>query len=214
MLICGCQPFPRLLRVLRVSVVFFIFCAGQNRSAGVLTMVNGHDSNLDCDLGPEFLGRLFDRHAATLELYARQICDCAEDAVQEALIELAGQSRRPENATAWLFRVVRNKALSAARTAQRRRRHEAHAGRRRPAWFVRSPDDRLDGDAAAAALASLAVEQREVVVARIWGQLSFQEIGELIGASDSAAHRRYESALSALRQKLRTPCPKKETAKN
>jgi RNA polymerase sigma factor (sigma-70 family) len=171
-------------------------------------MVNGNDSSTGGAAGPELLGRLYDRHAAALELYARQLCDCAEDAVQEALIELAGQRRMPDDPAAWLHRVVRNKALSASRSARRRKRHERAAGDGRAAWFERSESDAIDADVAGAALQSLPVEQREVVVARIWGGLSFQQIGQLVGASDSAAHRRYEAALSALRQKLRVPCLK------
>jgi RNA polymerase sigma-70 factor (ECF subfamily) len=73
--------------------------------------------------------------------------------------------------------------------------------------FAPSPEDRVDADVAAAALESLPIEQREVVVARIWGGLSFQQIGQLVGVSDSSTHRRYEAGLLALRQKLRAPCP-------
>jgi RNA polymerase sigma-70 factor (ECF subfamily) len=173
-------------------------------------MVNGNDSTAGSALGPEFLGRLLDRHAAALELYARQLCGCPEDVVQEALIELVGQPRVPDNVVAWLYRVVRNKAISASRSAQRRQRHETEAADCRPAWFERSAGDRIDADVAAVALESLPIDQREVVVARIWGRLSFQEIGQLVGVSDSTAHRRYEAALTALRQKLRVPCPKNE----
>jgi RNA polymerase sigma factor (sigma-70 family) len=171
-------------------------------------MVNGTDFNAGGAVGPELLGRLFDRHAAALELYARQLCDCAEDVVQEALIEFARQPCPPDDAAAWLYRVVRNKAISASRSARRRKRHESEAAGRRSAWFERSAADLIDAGVAAAALESLPVEQREVVVARIWGGLSFQQIGQLVGASDSAAHRRYEAALLALRQKLRVPCLK------
>ena len=68
----------------------------------------------------------------------------------------------------------------------------------RPAWFERSAADLIDAGVAAAALESLPIEQREVVVARIWGGLTFQQIGQLVGVSDSAAHRRYEAALVGL----------------
>jgi RNA polymerase sigma-70 factor (ECF subfamily) len=172
--------------------------------------VNGKDSNAGNVVGPEFLGRLLDRHAAALELYARQFCDCSEDVVQEALIELVGQARTPEDVAAWLYRVVRNKALSASRSIQRRKRRESEAAGRKPAWFERSEADLIDAAKAAEALKSLPLEQREVVVARIWGGLSYLQIGQLVGVSDSAAHRRYEAGLSALRQKLRVPCLKKE----
>jgi RNA polymerase sigma factor (sigma-70 family) len=184
--------------------------AGQDSPAGVSSMMDGHDSNERCAIGPESLGRLFDRYAAALELYARQLCGCSEDVVQEALIELARQSRPPDDAVAWLYRVVRNKAISALRSSRRRRHHETEAAGHRSLWFEGSPSDLVDASAAADALESLPIEQREVVVARVWGGLSFQQIGQLVGASDSAAHRRYEAALSALRRKLRVPCPKND----
>jgi RNA polymerase sigma factor (sigma-70 family) len=173
-------------------------------------MVNGNDSNASGGAGPELLGRLFDRYAAALELYARQICDCSEDVVQEALLGLVEQPRPPDDVAAWLYRVVRNKALSALRSSRRRKRHETEAASGRAMWFERSAADLIDAGAAADALESLSIEQREVVVARIWGGLSFQQIGQLVGASDSAAHRRYDAALSALRQKLRVPCLKND----
>jgi RNA polymerase sigma-70 factor (ECF subfamily) len=173
-------------------------------------MVNDNDSNAGDSRTSELLGRLFDRYAAALELFARQWCDCPEDVVQEALIELVGQARAPDDAAAWLYRVVRNKAITAWRSSQRRRRHETAAVGNRPAVFERSAADRIDAGVAAAALESLSIELREVVVARIWGGLTFQQIGQLVGVSDSAAHRRYESGLLALRQKLRVPCPKND----
>jgi RNA polymerase sigma factor (sigma-70 family) len=173
-------------------------------------MVSRNDFD-NCDgPWPDVLGRLVDRHAAALTLYARQLCNCPEDAVQDALIGLVEQGQPPGDAVAWLYRVVRNKAISAARSNQRRRRHEREAVGGRPAWFEPSPADRLDAETAAAALAALPIEQREVVVARIWGGLSFEQIGRLVGVSDSTAHRRYEAGLASMRQKLRLSCPNKD----
>ena len=77
--------------------------------------------------GPELLGRLLDAHGAALTLYARQWCGTPEDVVQEAFVQLARQSCLPDQAVAWLYRVVRNTAISAARSDSRRRRHEAAA---------------------------------------------------------------------------------------
>src|SRR3954470_21740637 len=79
---------------------------------------------------PEALGRLFDRHAAALVLYARQWCAAAEDVVQEALLKLAGKKPPDqEDWTPWLYRVVRNAAIDAARAESRRQRHEGEAAR-------------------------------------------------------------------------------------
>lgn len=160
--------------------------------------------------GPELLGQLLDRHGAALELYARQLCECAEDCVQEALVELARRRTVPEDVVPWLYRVTRNKAISASRSAGRRRRHESDAARQKAAWFTPSPGDALDVESAAALIESLPREQREVLVPRLWGGLTFQEVARLTGTSDSTAHRRYEAALSDLRKKLGVSCPKTE----
>jgi len=161
-------------------------------------------------MGPEVLGPIVDRHADALTLYARQWCDCPEDVVQEALIELARQLEAPRDPAAWLYRVVRNRAISASRSARRRRRHETDAGQARPGWFVPTGSELIDARAATAALESLPEDQREVVVAHIWGGLTFAQIGQVTGMSDSTAHRHYVAALSALRERLGSICLKND----
>jgi RNA polymerase sigma-70 factor (ECF subfamily) len=164
-------------------------------------------------MGPEFLGRLLDEHAAALTLYARQWCAAAEDVVQEAFIKLAAQRPMPEHVVPWLYRVVRNGALTARRAELRRRHHEqAAAGSR--AWFVLPEAAALDIETATQALQTLPAEQREVIVAHLWGRLSFEQIAELVGASSSTAHRWYVQGLAALRERLGVPCPKKPSTRN
>ena len=101
-----------------------------------------------------------DAHAAPLVLYARQWCDAPEDAVQDAFLKLVRQRRPPEDVVAWLYRVVRNGALDAAKIARRRRGRESAAAR--PVrWFVEPEVDGLDAETAVAALERLVPEQRE-----------------------------------------------------
>jgi RNA polymerase sigma-70 factor (ECF subfamily) len=45
-------------------------------------------------------------------------------------------------------------------------------------------------------------EQREVVIARIWGGLTFDEIAALVRDSRTTVHRRYNEALATLRERL------------
>jgi RNA polymerase sigma-70 factor (ECF subfamily) len=158
-------------------------------------------------VGPETLRRLLDEHAAALVLYARQWCQTPEDIVQDVLLALVEEPVAPENPVGWLYRAVRNKALNAARAGRRRERHETAAARRGEPWLVASPGDRLDAAAAAAALAELPVEEREVLVARLWGALSFEEIAQLCGTSLSTAYRRYQQGIATLREKLEGICP-------
>ena len=160
-------------------------------------------------VGPELLGRLFDEHAAALEFYARQWCaqprgrgSGSLDSPSRAAATSAG--RRGVALPGRAARVPSTRA----RSAQRRKQHERAAALPETAWFAPSQGDVLDAQAAAKALAELSADQREVMIAHVWGGLSFEQIGQLMDTSDSTAHRRYSAALTAVRQKLREPCPK------
>jgi RNA polymerase sigma-70 factor (ECF subfamily) len=156
-------------------------------------------------MSPHEFARLVDTHAAALILYARQWCDAPEDVVQDAFLKLVGQARPPADSAAWLHRVVRNGAIDAGKAARRRQRREAAV--RPPRWFVEPEVDGLDADVAVAALEKLPLEQREVIVARLWGGLGFEQIGTLAGCSASSAFRRYSAGIDALRKELGVPCP-------
>ena len=166
----------------------------------------------------EWLGGLVDRYAGALELYARQWCDAPEDVVQEAFVKLVAQRTRPDQPGAWLFRVVRNGAINAATAARRRRRHESEAAGETSIWFEvkthGSEHASLDSETASAALQSLPLEQREVIVAHLWGGLTFEQIGELSRCSSSTAHRLYTAGLSAIRERLGVTCRKSRPIQN
>src|SRR5262249_3256516 len=140
-------------------------------------------------MGPDQLGRLVDDHVAALVLYARQWCSAPEDVVQEAFIKLAAHN--PKKPVPWLYKVVRNAALSAARSARRRERQEHEGASRASVWFVPAEGKRLNEESATAALQSLPEEQREIIIAHLWGGLTFEQIGEVTGISSSSAHRGY-----------------------
>ena len=158
-------------------------------------------------MAPEELGRLIDDHAAALVLFARQWCATPEDVVQDALVKLAGRASTPPNAVAWLFTTVRRGAMTAARSARRRRKHESEAAATTRTWFVPTEGQGLDAARATAALASLSIDERETIVAHLWGGLTFEQIGPLIGVSAATAHRRYVSGLESLRMWMGIQCP-------
>jgi RNA polymerase sigma-70 factor (ECF subfamily) len=154
------------------------------------------------------LGRLIDDHAAALVLYARQWCAAPEDAVQDAFLALMAQSRVPDPVAPWLFRVVRNRAVSAGRSERRRRRRETQAAP--GAWFHSDVASGLEAAELRDALAALPLEQREVIVAHLWGGLTFEQIGGLCGCSTSMAYRHYTAGVAALRERMGgVPCPTK-----
>jgi RNA polymerase sigma factor (sigma-70 family) len=165
--------------------------------------------------GPELLGQLLDRHGPALVLFARQWTASPEDVVQEAFVRLSQQAECPQDPAAWLYRVVRNGAISAGRSESRRRRHETVAaelteGQR----FEPAIDIALDGQTAAEALEHLTPEERSVVIARVWGGLTFAQIAEINETSASGVHRQYQMALQHLRELLGETCQPKTCPKN
>jgi len=155
---------------------------------------------------PDDFVRLLDTHGPRLILYARQWCTTPEDVVQEAFLKLVSLRQPPRRVVPWLYRVVRNAALDARKAARRRQQREAAVAR--PAgWFVEPEVDGLDAATAVAALQRLPTEEREVIVAHLWGGLSFEEIAEVASCSASTAFRRYSAGLETLRKELGVSCP-------
>lgn len=149
-------------------------------------------------IDPEWLRQLIDAHGAALLLYARQWCNAPEDALQMALVDLVRQSRIPEHPVAWLFQAVRRRAMNWARGERRRAEHHRRASEGREIWFLEDQDPAIDPQELEGILRRLPALEREIVVTRIWGELSFEQIATLVGISTSAAHRRYQKALSLL----------------
>jgi RNA polymerase sigma factor (sigma-70 family) len=157
-------------------------------------------------LDPDTLSRLLDRYGPALVLYARQWCAAPEDVVQEAFVRLVAEDVPPREPVGWLYRVVRNGAINAARASGRRTRREAAVASHGEPWFHASPGDRLDAAAATEALCDLPIHERETIVARLWGGLAFDEIAQLTGSPTSTVHRWYQRGLQALRERLGAAC--------
>jgi RNA polymerase sigma-70 factor (ECF subfamily) len=146
-------------------------------------------------------------HADALVLYARQFfagrnLHAAEDVVQEAFHRLSRQPNLPENIVGWLYTAVRNGAISAARSDQRRERRESN---RQVPLFQPEEESPFDAEKISLCLEKLDREQREIVTLHIWSELPFSEIAALLGKSKTTVFRRYEEALGTLRQMLEEP---------
>lgn len=154
-----------------------------------------------CVMSVARLAALIDMHSAALALFARQWCGSPDDAVQEAFCKLAAADPWPDDPAAWLCRVVKNAALDIGKAERRRKRREG-AVARPVRWFHESAIDGLDAATAVAALDHLPGEQREVIVLRLWSDLTLEQIASACGCSVSTAFRRYESGVAALRERL------------
>jgi len=153
-------------------------------------------------------------HGPRLLLCARQwtrsLAD-AEDIVQEAFVRYWRHQRHlPGNPHALLVVSIRRAALDLARRDDRRTARElkADGGVEVPEMsFERLPGE---GDERRVeienALQRLPAEQREVLVLKIWQELTFEQIGEALEIPANTAASRYRYGLIALRKQLEPLC--------
>ena len=126
-------------------------------------------------LKSEQLERLLTEHRAPLRLLASTICQNPEAAVQQAFVKLATLSDAPPNSAAWLYRVVKNNSISQLRSENRRKERERAVGAEKlHRRLFENNGSETDSDLIAAALGRLDHECRQIVVAKVWGQLSFE----------------------------------------
>jgi len=133
-----------------------------------------------------------------LVLFARQWQhDSAEDVVQEAFLRLMRLADPPQDPVAWLFAAVRNGSNQHHRARNRQKIRENLSRGEKTPWFNPAEDE----DELVAELQSLPFDCRTVIVAKIWGELTFEQIADMTGSSRSAAHRKYNEGLARLRKK-------------
>jgi RNA polymerase sigma-70 factor (ECF subfamily) len=147
-----------------------------------------------------------DQHGAALLLFARQRVPSradAEDVVQEAFVHFWRTRQRAADPAAYLYRCVKNCALDWQRGRKRQRRREVAVARPEAETLFDGPlEEGERRSAIEAVLLNLPESQREVVVAKIWGCLSFPQIAEALQISPNTAASRYRYALAKLREQL------------
>lgn len=160
------------------------------------------------------LSRLFDLTAPRLLRYASTVTrhrQDAEDALQSAMVRLALAPLRLAEAWhpwAYLLRMVRNEALQ--------------IGRRRKGWSLFSGEEST-GEASLSdtsadeaiverselqesvrqALTRLPPDQSEVLVLKMWEQMTFEEIADVLDQSPNTVASRYRYAIRKLAVELR-----------
>jgi RNA polymerase sigma-70 factor (ECF subfamily) len=149
--------------------------------------------------------------APKLLLFARQWVASpadAEDVVQTAFVKF--WQRRPDahpEHYPLLYAAVRTSALDFRRSGERRLRREANPAvevlREDGAYFDHGVQQREDAVLLDGALRELPAEQREVVVLRVWGGLTFAEIATALDQSINTVTSRHRYALEALRREMK-----------
>jgi RNA polymerase sigma-70 factor (ECF subfamily) len=154
----------------------------------------------------KILGQLYRRHRQGLFTLALSITRSpadAEDAVHDAFTRLcSGSQNAGANPVPYIFAAVRNAAIDRLRSRQR---DPGPIGSLTPCLNGQDHPaaDRERDQAIAAAIDSLPDEFREIVFLRIFGSLTFRQIGELLESPLQTVASRYDAALEKLRPQLR-----------
>lgn len=125
--------------------------------------------------------------------------EAAEDITQDVFLKLydAPPDASVKNLRAWIFRMARNLAIDALRTA-----HITESDTM-PETAAESDtehlDRRLDLEDAIARLPQI---EREIITLHLNADLPFREVARVVGLSQPAVYRRYRQALQTLRERL------------
>ena len=158
-------------------------------------------------------------HGPKLLLFARQqtrSAQDAEDVLQDALVKLVEKIRSDEfvgGSEAWmpyLYTTIRRLAIDLSRRDDRRKRREDAVGSESEEslhesfhpWFESESSDDETRSQLEEKLKALPPKFAEVIVMKIWGELTFAEIGESLGISQNTAASRYRYGLEALKKSL------------
>jgi RNA polymerase sigma-70 factor (ECF subfamily) len=176
-------------------------------------------------LSPETVSALRDREAWAWEhvyrAYSRRLMgflvvqlgsrDHASDALSDtflrALKACRGFRGGPEQVPAWLFRIARNVAHDRQRA--RRQQPVPAEGPDRPDLSSHGPEGTAivhdEAVRVRKALDGLDPEDREVLLLRVWGGLSSEEVGRILGKRPGAVRMQQHRALQVLAARMGQP---------
>ena len=153
------------------------------------------------------LAQLYARHRQGLFTAALSITGCAaraEDAVQEAFARMCRSIRNDiDDPSAYVFAAVRRAAID-----QRRKLAARDNVSRASIFGAEAPSvdsNALDAErqnSVADAIGQLPDDMREVIVLRIYGELSFAQIAQVMDEPIQTVASRYRRGLGRLRERL------------
>ncbi len=162
-------------------------------------------------LGPQWKTWL-DESAPRLLAYARARCHSAEEAedlLQDALIKLWSyqeeRGHRPPDLPL-AFSVMRYLGLDQGRRKGRREKRDKKIiqfQKEEDHWLDPTMEETEEAEILRQEVDALPDKLREVLTLKIWGGLTFAEIGKLLSISNNTAASRYRYALEQLQKKLK-----------
>ena len=160
------------------------------------------------------LAELYSLTASRLYRYALAVTQHhqdAEDVLQAAMVRITIHSKGLADAVhpwAYFLRLVRNEALRMSQKQKTRRAREQLTSSEILEREESNTQDLQAADAAEirefvqAAMKTLPAEQLEIVVLKIWEELTFAEISQILDESPNTVASRYRYAMRKLSQSL------------
>ena len=144
------------------------------------------------------------KHGPSLLLFARTQTRCeadAEDLLQEAVVESSGKSEGNPPDLPLVYTTLRRRAIDLARKTDRRTaREEVTTERSEDCWF----DDTIEQKETAwlidRAIKNMPEKFREVVMLKIWSELTFAQIAQTLDIPLNTAASRYRYGLEILKR--------------
>ena len=154
----------------------------------------------------------YEAHAGRLLLYVRQWLPRradAEDAVQAGFVKFWKHRPHPAQEDApLLYATVRCAALDLLKSQQRAAKRESDAGRDQDDrwWDASTLEEQERAHLLQQAMQRLTEEQREVLLLKIWAEMTFAEIAQTLEENPNTVAARYRYALASLKKLLPEDC--------
>jgi len=143
-------------------------------------------------------------HGPSLLLFARTKTRCevdAEDLVQEAIVEAAKRDGGSTPDLPLVYATIRRRAIDLARSIDRRSAREKDVlAEKDPCWFDNTIEQKEASQLVDQAMKKMPEKYREVVVLKIWSDLTFAQIADTLGVPLNTAASRYRYGLEILKR--------------
>lgn len=147
------------------------------------------------------LAKIFNTHQRQLYVCAIAITksrELAEDAVHDALVAVAETPTQPHDLVAYLFKVVRTKALHVRQKDNRQIPNLADV----ISSEQLTHDDHYHCEQALKHMANMVPDQQHILIMKLMGDLTFKEIAAFTNTSINTVASKYRRGLATLQEKL------------
>ena len=132
--------------------------------------------------------------------------EAAEDIVSEAFIKAFDRINTYDpgkgSLSSWLYRIARNAVIDYYRGRKETANIEDAFGLGFDERLAEKLDAKESFEKIAAYLETLSPKQREIIILRIWEELPYKEIAEIVGGSEGSAKMMFLRSIKEIREKF------------